>query len=127
MTTIGDQQHHEGRERGLTTFDLFESLDRLKREPAWLDGQDRTLVLKRSASMRVVMRVLHAGSALGTHTADGQISVQVLQGRIEFIADGLKSDMRQGLLLVLPGGTPHSLRATDESAILITMAVDQAR
>jgi quercetin dioxygenase-like cupin family protein len=127
MTTSGDQQHPEGREPAPTTFDLFESLDRLKREPAWLDGQDRTLLLTNSASMRVVMRALHAGAGLGIHKADGQISVQVLQGRIEFIVGGLKSDMRQGQLLLLPGGTPHSLRAIDESAILITMAVDQVR
>ncbi len=127
MTTSGDQPPPEVREPGLTTFDLLGSLERLTREPDWLDGQDRTLILTKSASMRVAMRVLHAGSALGTHKADGMISVQVLQGRIEFIADGLKSDMRQGHLLVLTGGAPHSLRAIDESAILITMAVAQAR
>lgn len=111
----------------LTTYDVLASLEQLKREPAWLEGKDHTIILTKSATMRVVLRALHAGSALGTHKADGQISVQVLQGRIEFVADGRTVEMRQGQLLVLEGGAPHSLRAIDESAILITLAVDPAR
>lgn len=111
----------------LTTYDVVASLGQIKCEPAWLEGKDRTMVLTKSDKMRIVLRALHAGSELPTHKADGQISLQVLEGQIEFAADGRTVTMKRGQLLVLAGGAPHSLRAVEESAILITLAVDPAR
>lgn len=111
----------------LATYDVLESLARIKREPAWSEGKDRTMILEKSDRMRVVLRALHRGSELPTHKADGHLSVQVLEGRIEFTADARTVSLTQGQLLVLGGGAPHSLRAVDESAILITLAVEPAR
>lgn len=111
----------------LAIYDVLESLNQIKREPAWLEGKDRTMILTKSDHMRVVLRALHAGSELSTHKADGQISVQVLDGHIEFTADARTVAVKKGQLLVPAGGALHSVRAVEESAILITLAVDAAR
>jgi len=65
---------------------------------------------------------LSEGSALPTHTADGPITVQVLDGHIEFTAGGQATPLRKGELLALRSGVPHSLRSLKQSAILITVA-----
>ncbi|WHZ24293.1 MAG: hypothetical protein OJF47_003405 [Nitrospira sp.] len=38
------------------------------------------MVLAKSDKMRIVLRTLHAGSEWPMHKADGQVSLQVLEG-----------------------------------------------
>ncbi len=50
--------------------------------------------------------------------------VLVLTGRIKFTAESRTVGLREGELLALPAGVPHSVRASEESAVLITVAVE---
>jgi quercetin dioxygenase-like cupin family protein len=81
------------------------------------------MVLEKTDQLRVVLRVLHAGNVLPTHKADGPITVLVLTGRIMFTAESRTVGLREGELLALPASVPHSVRASEESAILIRAAV----
>lgn len=114
-------------ESPLATFDPQAMLTRVLQEEGWLKGNDRALVLAKTDRMRVVLRALHAGSALPTHKADGPITVQVLTGRIEFTTESRTVGLKEGELLALRAGVPHSVRALDQSAILITVAAEDRK
>ena len=104
-------------------FDVWALLASVDQEEPTQTGQDRTVVLLKTDDLRVVFRSLSEGSALPTHKANGPITVQVLDGSIDFTAGAQTTPLRKGELLALQSGVPHSLRALKKSAILITVAV----
>ncbi len=104
-------------------FDVFSLLESVGQEEQSQKGKDRTVVLIKTDNLRVVFRSLSEGSSLPTHKADGPITVQVLDGHIEFTAGSQTSPVPKGHVLGLRSGVPHSLRAVKKSAILITVAV----
>jgi hypothetical protein len=54
----------------------------------------------------------------------GAVSIQALRGRVSAEADGARSDMRPGQLLVLDADVGHVATAVTDCAILITMSMD---
>jgi quercetin dioxygenase-like cupin family protein len=104
-------------------FDIGKLLESVVQQEPTQTGKDRTVVLLKTDSLRVVFRSLSEGTALPAHNANGPITVQVLDGQIEFTAGAQTTPLRQGELLALESGVPHSVRALQKSAILITVAV----
>lgn len=83
----------------------------------------KTMALLKADQLEVVRIVLRAGMALHEHSAPGEITVQCIEGRIEF-------DTQQGTQLLEPGGfihlrrnEPHALRALVDSSALVTICV----
>ena len=87
--------------------------DALKAEP--------TKALYKSQHLEVFRIVLLAGKSMPEHRVDGELTVQCLQGRIEFSVAGTTQVMRQGDLICLAGGVPHGLRAVDDASVLVTL------
>jgi quercetin dioxygenase-like cupin family protein len=104
-------------------FDVLALLESEGQEEQSQKGKDRTVVLIKTHNLRVVFRSLSEGSILPTHKADGPITVQVLDGHIEFTASDQTIPLGKGHVLALRSGVLHSVRALKKSAILITVAV----
>lgn len=88
----------------------------------WL-ASAKTMALLKADQLEIVRIVLRAGMALHEHSAPGEITVQCIEGRIEF-------DTPQGTQLMEPGGfihlqrnEPHALRALVDSSALVTICV----
>lgn len=90
----------------------------------WI-GKDHTAVLLKADNLRVVFRSLRDGSTLPPHKAAGDITVQVLNGQIEFTAAGQTLSLQKGQVIALKAGVPHSVTALRQAAILITLAAGQ--
>jgi quercetin dioxygenase-like cupin family protein len=105
----------------MAVFDVGAQLESLRREDQV--EQDRTVILLKTDSLRLIFRALSAGATLPTHKAPGPITVQVLDGHIEFTAGAQTKPVRKGEVLALESGVPHSVKALSHSAILITVAV----
>jgi quercetin dioxygenase-like cupin family protein len=54
------------------------------------------------------------------------MTVQCLEGRVELAAAGTTQLMRAGDLICLAGGETHSLKAIEDSSVLITMLLHGA-
>ena len=80
----------------------------------------RTLV--KNGPLRVTLIGLAAGGELASHHADGPISVQVLEGAIEFEAGGKTWLLSTGELLALEAGMEHAVRAPEGGVFLLTVA-----
>lgn len=80
-----------------------------------------TKALYKSQHLEVFRIVLLAGKRMPEHRVDGELTLQCLQGRIEFSAAGATQLMRQGDLICLTGGVPHGLKALEDASVLVTL------
>jgi quercetin dioxygenase-like cupin family protein len=71
--------------------------------------------------VEVIRMVLPAGKELPEHKARGEITVQCLEGKIEFTAKGKSNELTAGKLICLSTGEPHSLRCLEEASLLLTI------
>ena len=79
----------------------------------------RTLV--KEGPLRLTIMALAAGGYLPVHSADGPISIHVLEGEVAFLADDRDYPLRKGDVLVLAGGVEHAARSNDGAVFLLTV------
>ena len=106
----------------LVAIDLPKFMEQIKKEAAWLNGPRNAITVFKSDHLRIVLIALHGGAELPTHTADGMISVQVLEGRLRFGTEEESVLLKNGQLVALHKKIPHSVLALEESMFLLTLA-----
>ena len=85
--------------------------------------QATSTTLVRSDHLEVFRSVLPAGKKLPLHQVASVITVQCIEGAVEFEAHGRSQLMRAGTMLFLAPGEPHSVEAVEDSSILVSMLV----
>ena len=108
----------------LVEMNLNEIIKQIKSETTWLESDRNAVTLFKSETMRIVLIGLHKNAALKPHKANGVISVQVLEGQIEFIAEPQITQLEKGQMITLQENITHSVRAAAESFILLTLAMN---
>jgi quercetin dioxygenase-like cupin family protein len=83
--------------------------------------ESKTTVLVKTHTLEVIRIVLPTGKQLPPHRVEGEITVQCLEGRIAFAADGNEHDLAQGQMLYLAGGATHALRGIEDASVLVTI------
>jgi quercetin dioxygenase-like cupin family protein len=106
----------------LVVMDLPGFIAQIKQEQPWLNSDRNAITIFKTDGLRLVLIALHEGAFMKTHTAPGIISVQVLEGELDFTADNQTSRLMPGQLLALHAGIPHSVLAVKESVFLLTLA-----
>jgi quercetin dioxygenase-like cupin family protein len=107
----------------LVEMDLNKFMDEIKQESTWKESDRNSITIFKSDSMRIVLVGLHENAELKTHTANGTISVQVLEGAIKFTAEPQAVHLEKGQMIALQEKMPHSVIAVRESFFLLTLAV----
>ena len=105
----------------LVSMDIPEFIQQLKEEATWKNSDRNAMTVFKTNGMRIVLIALHEDAILKEHTADGIISVQVLEGEVIFSAVGQSVVIKQGQMIALHKGLPHSVKAVKESAFLLTL------
>lgn len=111
----------------MVTIDLPSFMEQIKREPSWKDSDRNAITVFKTDGLRIVLIALHAGAEMIRHTADGIISVQVLEGQITFRTEQEPVELHKGQMLALHAGIPHSVLAREESVFLLTLTTTLAR
>ena len=83
----------------------------------------KSFALFKSDQLEVMRVVLPAGKAFPPHRVAGEITVQCLDGRIDFSVDGVSQELRAGQLLHLEGGVLHGLVGVEDSSALVTLVL----
>lgn len=65
---------------------------------------------------------LAKGSDISEHTSTREAAVTVLKGRGTFILGGKKTKMKPGVFIFMPKNAPHSLSASENLAILLSLS-----
>jgi len=78
-------------------------------------------VVHRDEGVNVTVFGFDAGQELTEHRAARAAVVQVISGRLRFIADGDEIDAGPGFWLHMAPNTPHALAATEPTIMLLTL------
>ena len=105
----------------LVDIDLQMLIKQLKHESAWRNSDRNAITVFKTNGLRIVLIALHKCAEMAKHIAKGTISVQVLEGQLEFNT-GLRSiELSKGQMLALHERIPHSILAIRESVFLLTL------
>ena len=107
----------------LVTMDLNNFIEQVRNEPSWKDSDRNSITIYKSEKMRIVLLGLHENAELKTHSANGVITVQVLEGQIKFTTEQQVVELQKGQMLALQKQVPHSVLALKETFFLLTMAM----
>ena len=105
----------------LVSMDIPEFIKQLKAEATWQNSDRNAMTVYKTNGMRIVLIALHEDAVLKKHTAEGIISVQVLEGEIIFSTDSQSVVIKKGQMIALHKGLPHSVKAIKESVFLLTL------
>ncbi|HQW20525.1 MAG TPA: cupin domain-containing protein [Rhodocyclaceae bacterium] len=83
--------------------------------------QHGSKTLVRADHLEVFRFALLAGKATPEHRASGAITIQCLEGVVEFVAHGRQQILRAGSMVYLSDGEPHTVLALEDSSLLITV------
>ena len=110
----------------LVTIDLSSFTKQIRDEKAWKDSDRNAITVFKTDGMRIVLIALHKNAEMAKHTADGMISVQVLEGQILFTTQEQTIELNSGQMLALHKGVPHSVLAKEETIFLLTLTTTLA-
>ena len=111
----------------LVSIDLPSFIRQIKDESSWKDGKRNAITVFKTNGLRIVLIALHEGTEMARHIAEGIISVQVLEGRIQFNTDGQSVELASGQMLALHERVPHSVLAMKETIFLLTLTTTSAK
>jgi quercetin dioxygenase-like cupin family protein len=102
------------------SFSLADEMAVVRRELGDADARvGRTLV--KDGPLRATLVGVNPGGGLPAHKADGPITVQVLEGEIEFSVNGSTHTLAAGALLALDAGIVHSVSSPRGGMFLLTV------
>ena len=85
----------------------------------------KTSALYKTDNLEVFRVVLLAGRHIPEHAVVGELTVQCLEGAIEFSIGTTRNVMRAGDLKCLAGCVPYSLKAIEDSSVLVTLLLSK--
>ncbi|MDD5496361.1 MAG: cupin domain-containing protein [Candidatus Omnitrophica bacterium] len=85
------------------------------------EGVFSKVLVKGEASNHTLM-CLAKGTDISEHTSTREASVTVLKGKGTFVLNGKRIKMAPGVFIFMPKNTPHSLKASEDSAILLSLS-----
>ena len=105
----------------LVTIDLNYFTKQIRDEKAWKESDRNAITVFKTNGMRIVLIALHKNAEMAKHTADGMISVQVLEGQMLFTTNEQSVELGRGEMLALHENVPHSVLAKEETVFLLTL------
>jgi quercetin dioxygenase-like cupin family protein len=84
-------------------------------------SSSRTTALVKTDSMEVIRVVLPTHESMPPHRVEGEITVQCLEGRVQFSTGDSRCELTAGHFLYLRGGVLHCLLAIEDSSLLVTI------
>lgn len=81
----------------------------------------KTSTLLTTDCMKVLRLVMPAGKKIAEHQAPGEITVQCLEGRIQFTSNGKPQELAAGEMLFLNAAAPHAVEAIEDASVLVTI------
>ena len=81
----------------------------------------QTTTLINTDSLEVIRLVLPMGKEITRHDVPGEITLQCLEGKVAIRDRDSEGELTAGTLVYLRGSDEHSLRAAEDSSLLLTI------
>ena len=109
------------------SVDLPTVISRLRTEPRSGERGHRQESLYRSAGLTIALFAFDRFTHLPEHKAAGVVNMHVLRGRLKVTVGDQVHELRDGQMLILAAGLPHAVAAEEESEMLVTIHLIEAR
>lgn len=110
----------------LVSIDIPLFIEQIKQESTWKDSDRNSITVFKTNGLRIVLIALHGGAEMAKHTANGHISIQVIEGQIKLTTDLQSVELSKGQMLALHERIPHSVLAIKETFFLLTLTTTLA-
>ena len=107
----------------LLSFDLPNIVEKIKNQENWKMGERDAITLVKSDFMRIVLIALHEQSEINFHESGNMISLQLLEGKVNFQTKKQSVMLGKGSLLTFHEDMKHTLIAVEESVFLLIVAI----
>jgi len=105
----------------IVNIDLPILVEQIRKEKAWECSDRNAVTIFKSNRMRIVLIALHKGAQMLEHKTDDIISLQILDGQVQFNTIKQSAVLNKGQMITLHEGIPHSLLAIEETVFLLTL------
>lgn len=86
----------------------------------------KTAALVKGRHFEAVRLILHAGAEIPQHKVSGEITLHCLEGHVELGIDPKPIVLKANDWVYLEGGAPHSVKAVEDSSLLLTIFLNHA-
>ena len=80
-----------------------------------------SVTLVKTAHLQVFRYILLKGKEFAEHKVPGEITVQCLEGVVEFTTRGRKQMLQAGEFVYLTSDDPHALKGVKDASVLVTI------
>jgi quercetin dioxygenase-like cupin family protein len=113
------QAHHVS--DSMVVVDLATELQAVRATNAFESANHAAKTIAKQPGIRVVLIALKQGGQMHEHHTDWPITVQGIQGSVEFTLPEHVFVLTSGCLLTVAAGISHNLKGLNESAVLLTI------
>jgi quercetin dioxygenase-like cupin family protein len=111
----------------LVAIDIPSFSKQIKNEKPWNNSDRNAITVFKTNGLRIVLIALHKNAEMIEHTADGMISLQVLEGKIIITTEAQSVELGKGQMLALHENILHSVFAKEETIFLLTLTTTLAK
>ena len=89
----------------------------------WANGlpNNRTKAIAKTEDMEIIRVVVPAEKEISEHKVDGPVIIHCIEGKIELTAMKNSQELKTSQLMYLAPGELHSLKAIENSVVLLTI------
>ncbi|HEY9091486.1 cupin domain-containing protein [Parasphingorhabdus sp.] len=80
-----------------------------------------TTAITKTEQFEAIRLIVHAGDEIPQHHVAGEITLHCLEGHIELGLESGPVQLRANEWVYLEGGAPHSVKAVEDSSLLLTI------
>ncbi len=106
-------------------LDLHQFIQQIKSETTWAESDRNSITIFKSDTMRMVLIGLHENAELPPHKANGVLSIQVLEGKMELTVEQKCIEIEKDQIIALGENVVHGVRALSECFFLLTLAMNR--
>ena len=106
-------------------FSIQSALDALRAESHQARDGHRQVTLFHRGPVTQVLFAFEPGGFLEKHAAHGLVTIHVVGGRLDVEVDGLEHELPEGCILILDPDVPHDVRASEPSAMILTVHMEK--
>src|SRR5689334_9387874 len=111
-------QGERAMDAALVKIDIPLFIENIRNEKQWKDSNRNAITVFKTNGLRIVLMALHKDAEMKEHSADGLISIQILEGRVIFKTEEQTVELTKGQMIALHEGIPHSILSKEETIFL---------
>jgi quercetin dioxygenase-like cupin family protein len=100
--------------------DLEKFVSQLKSEESWEKNDRNGITIYKTEGLTIVLTCLHKEAEIKDNTVEGLLTVQVIEGSIDFIVATGAMTLEKNQLITLHPDIQHTIKAKEETVLLLT-------